>query len=197
MAAAAGVWLTGRILGGRLPGAAVRLPDDVERDELTVNPYSRPGEELKKINGIVIHYVGNPNTSAQANRDYFESLRLGTDDVYASAHLIVGLEGEVVECVPLTEEAYASNSRNDDTIGIEVCHPDETGRFSAVTYDRLVELTADLCGQLGLDPETDVIRHYDVSGKDCPKYYVENPEAWEQFRRDVSAALTAAQNEKK
>lgn len=38
--------------------------------------------------------------------------------------------------MPLTEVAYASNSRNDDTVSIEVCHPDETGEFSQVTYDR-------------------------------------------------------------
>ncbi|MCI2058163.1 MAG: N-acetylmuramoyl-L-alanine amidase [Oscillibacter sp.] len=169
------------------PGAGVELPDYVEQDLLTVNPWSRPGTELQKIRGIVIHYVGNPGTTARANRNYFESLKDGKDQVYASAHFIVGLEGEVIQCIPLSEEAYASNSRNGDTIAVEVCHPDESGRFSDVTYRRTVELTADLCREFRLDPETDVIRHYDVTGKNCPKYYVENPEEWAQFRRDVAA----------
>ena len=40
-----------------------------------------------------------------------------------------------------------------------------------------------------LDPQTDVIRHYDVSGKRCPLYYVENPEAWTAFLADVTAQL--------
>ena len=31
-----------------------------------------------------------------------------------------------------------------------------------------------------------VIRHYDVTGKECPLYYVRNPEAWEQFLTDLS-----------
>jgi N-acetylmuramoyl-L-alanine amidase len=178
----------------RLPGEDVELPDYVQEDLLSVNPYSRPGTELTKINGVVIHYVGNPGTTAEANRNYFESLAAGTDEVYASAHFIVGLEGEVIQCVPLTEESYASNSRNEDTVAIEVCHPDEAGEFSEVTYRRVVELTAWLCQEYGLEPETDVIRHYDVTGKECPKYYVENPEAWERLRADVADAVQAAKD---
>jgi N-acetylmuramoyl-L-alanine amidase len=105
----------------------------------------------------------------------------------------VGLEGEVIQCIPLTEISYASNDRNSDTISIEVCHPDETGEFSPVTYDRVVELTAWLCETFRLNPATDVIRHYDVTGKDCPKYYVENPAAWAQFLADVADAQARLQ----
>ena len=188
--------VVGVILSRGLPGEDIPVPDYVEKDYLTVNEFSRPGTPLEQINGVVIHYVGNPNTTAQANRNYFESLSAGTDGVYASSHFIVGLEGEVVQCIPLTEIAYASNSRNDDTVAIEVCHPDETGEFTPVTYDRLVELTAWLCVTFHLDPEEDVIRHYDVSGKLCPLYYVENPEAWETFLQDVTAAVETAGAEK-
>ena len=172
---------------------SIPVPDYVQEDLLTVNPYSRPGDELKTIRGVVIHYVGNPGTSAQANRNYFESLSAGTDEVYASSHFIVGLEGEVLQCVPLTEIAYASNSRNEDTVSIEVCHPDETGEFSAVTYGSVVKLTAWLCETFHLDPETDVIRHYDVTGKICPRYYVENEDAWAALKDDVAAQVAADQ----
>jgi len=54
-----------------------------------------------------------------------------------------------------------------------------------------VELTAWLCHTFDLDPETDVIRHYDVTEKLCPLYYVEHPEAWETLLCDVSDALDA------
>ena len=84
---------------------SIPVPDYVQQDLLSVNPYSRPGDELKSIRGVVIHYVGNPGTSAQANRNYFESLSAGTDGTYASSHFVVGLEGEVIQCVPLTEIA--------------------------------------------------------------------------------------------
>lgn len=169
-----------------LPGEGVALPEDVQQDLLPVNEWSRPGTPLEEIRGVVIHYVGNPGTTAQANRNYFASLASGEEGTYASSHFIVGLEGEVIQCIPLTEIAYASNTRNQDTIAIEVCHGDETGEFSDVTYWRVVELTAWLCHTFHLDPEEDVIRHYDVTGKLCPLYYVEHPEAWEDFLVDVA-----------
>ena len=34
-------------------------------------------------------------------------------------------------------------------------------------------------------PPDQVIRHYDVTGKICPKYYVEHEDAWKKFIRDV------------
>lgn len=170
-------------------GEGVAVPDYVEEDLLPVNQWSRPGITLERIEGVVIHYVGNPGTTAQANRNYFASLASGEEGTYASSHFIVGLEGEVVQCVPLTEIAYASNERNADTVSVEVCHPDETGKFSQTSYDRCVELTAWLCRTFRLDPAEDVIRHYDVTGKRCPLYYVEYPEAWEDFLTDVEAAM--------
>lgn len=186
--AGAGVWLWTAMTAP--PGAKVTVPDWVEQDNLTVNPYSRPGTPLRTIDGVVLHYVGNPGTTARANRNYFQSLAAGEEEVYASAHFVVGLEGEVIQCVPLGEIAYASNSRNADTVSVEVCHPDETGEFSAVSYEKAVELTAWLCREFDLDPATDVIRHYDVAGKICPRYYVENPAAWEAFLTDVTAAAS-------
>lgn len=183
------VWLLAANRG--LPGEDIEVPDYIQKDYLTVNEWSRPGTELEKINGVVIHYVGNPGTTAQANRNYFESLSSGQEGTYASSHFVIGLEGEVIQCIPLTEVAYASNGRNGDTVAIEVCHPDETGQFLPVTYGRCVELTAWLCREFRLDPEADVIRHYDVTGKCCPKYYVDNPEAWDTFRADVAAEMEA------
>ena len=184
---AAVVWVLLRDRGPQVED--VPVPEYVEKDYLTVNPYSRPGEPLEKINSVVIHYVGNPGTTAHANRNYFESLASGLENAYASSHFLVGLEGEVIQCVPLTEIAYASNTRNGDTVSIEVCHPDETGEFSPVTYQRTVELTAWLCREFRLDPSQDIIRHYDVTGKICPKYYVDNPEAWDGFRADVALEM--------
>lgn len=95
----------------------------------------------------------------------------------------------MLQCVPLTEIAYASKDRNGDTVAIEVCHPDETGEFSRETYRQVIELTAWLCHTFRLDPETAVIRHYDVTGKICPRYYVEHPEAWTQFLADTAEML--------
>ncbi len=34
--------------------------------------------------------------------------------------------------------------------------------------------------------EENVIRHYDVTEKICPKYFVEHEDAWEQFHNDLA-----------
>ena len=185
LAAGVGAWWLNR----GLPGEDLEVPDYVEKAYLPVNEWSRPGTPLEEINAVVLHYVGNPGTTAQANRNYFAGLASGADGVYASSHFVVGLEGEVIQCIPLTEVAYASNHRNGDTVAIEVCHPDETGEFSPETYGSVVELTAWLCREFRLDPDEDVIRHYDVTGKECPRYYVTHPEAWDALRADVAAEM--------
>ena len=46
----------------------------IEEMLLPVNEYSRPGTKLKKIKGIVVHYTGNPGTTAAQNRSYFAGL---------------------------------------------------------------------------------------------------------------------------
>ena len=165
--------------------AAIEMPDWVTQELLTVNPYSRPGTKLCSVNGIVVHYVGNPGTTAQENRDYFEGLKDGSG-TYASSHFVIGMDGEIIQCIPSTEISYASNDRNYDTLSIECCHPDESGQFTEATYQSLVNLTAWLCSHFDV-PVDGVIRHYDVTGKECPKYFVDHEDAWEQFRKDVAA----------
>ena len=164
-------------------GNPVELPDWIEEDLIPVNEYSRPGEPTDDITGIVIHYVGNPGTSAKANRSYFAGLAK-SGATYASSNFIVGLDGEVIECVPLGEIAYASNNRNHDTISIECCHPDETGEFTPETYESLLRLCRFLVELYDLEPES-IIRHYDVTGKICPKYYVEHEDAWARLVEDI------------
>lgn len=170
----------------------MRADVDASRPEidvqlLDINEYSRPEIESDGITGIVIHYTANPGSTAQENRDYFEGLK-DTHETSASSNFVVGLEGEIIQCVPTWEVAYASNERNKDTISIECCHPDETGKFTEETYQSMVQLTAWLCRKYSLTADT-VICHYDVTGKNCPKYFVENEEAWANFKEDVANAL--------
>ncbi len=168
--------------------ASITLPDYVKEDLLPVNEFSRCGDKLTQVNAVVIHYVGNPNTTAWQNRSYFENLAT-SGETSASSNLIVGLEGEALLCVPLDEVAYCSNDRNYDTVSIEFCHPAADGKPTQETYDTLVKLTAWLCDLYGLDAQEDVIRHYDVTGKQCPMYFVENEAEWTQFKADVAAAM--------
>lgn len=189
LVAAAGVYGLSQI--SRLPVfrkkidvAQIEIPRWIDQNLIEPNPNSRPQTPLEEVNGVVVHYVGNPGTTAQQNRSYFNSLAETHKD-YASSHFVVGLDGEIIQCVPLDEIAYCSNDRNHDTISIECCHPDDSGAFTQETYDALLKLTRWLCDTFGLDSSQDVIRHYDVTGKECPRYYVRNPQAWEQFIQDL------------
>lgn len=182
-------WLSGNYFE-RESDSIEEWKPDIDVQLLTVNPYSRPGIEVGKIKGIVLHYTANPGSSAQANRDYFEGLK-DTHLTKTSSNFVIGLDGEIIQCVPTWEMAYASNERNKDTVSIECCHPDESGEFSEETYASMVHLSAWLCMKFDLN-EKDLIRHYDITGKNCPKYFVENEKTWETFREDVGKALAKA-----
>lgn len=164
----------------------IMVPDWIERDLIPVNPYSRSGELLSSIDGIVVHYTANPGTTAKQNRNYFAGLADGSG-TSASSHFIIDTDGTILQCVPMSEIAYASNDRNRDTLSIECCHEDESGKFTKETYQSLVKLTAWLCDTYGLGTDQ-VIRHYDVTGKLCPKYYVEHEDKWDTLKKDIEKA---------
>ncbi|MEL3907957.1 MAG: peptidoglycan recognition family protein [Treponemataceae bacterium] len=172
---------------------------------LTPNSFSRPCKKLLSVKGIVIHWIGNAMTSALMNRNYFEGLkkqRASTNSRYASAHFIVGLEGEIIQCLPIDEWAYHVGSRqytdialrnlssypNNCTLGIEMCHPDWSGKFNSETLESAIKLTATLLKQFNLTPY-DVYRHYDITWKNCPRYFVENDSAFFDFRKEVERYL--------
>lgn len=166
----------------------------IEQAFITPNRYSRPQIPLKKVTKIAVHYAGNAGSTARNTRDYFESLKgqipdstgkwwLNKDGTfrtykgqklairYVSSHFVVGLDGEVIQCIPTDEWSYCTNQANGYSISIETCHPDSTGKFNDITETSLAELCAYLCKQFDLDPEKDIIRHYDVTGKQCPLYW--------------------------
>ncbi|MGN1102536.1 MAG: N-acetylmuramoyl-L-alanine amidase [Huintestinicola sp.] len=165
---------------------------------LTPNKYSRPGIKLERVTKIAVHYVGNPGSSAKNNRNYFENLK-DTHERYVSAHFVIGLEGEIIQCIPLDEWSYCTNQANGYSISIECCHPDSTGKFNKATEDSLAELCAFLCRKFGLAAD-DIIRHYDVTGKRCPLWYVSHPEDFaafkERVRKAVSGTSAAAEGDK-
>ena len=159
--------------------AATSAPDWVDQQIIKVDGDSRRGVMLEGVRNIVIHYVGNPGTTAQQNRDYYASR---SSDV--SSHFVIGLKGEIIQCIPLHEKSSASNHRNKDTISIEVCHPDESGKFTDASYQSLIKLTAWLLDVCDLNSD-DVIRHYDITGKQCPLYYVTHEDAWKVFLKEI------------
>ena len=126
--------------------------------------------------GIILHYIGNPGTTARQNASYFAHVNSQT-----SVHYIVD-EEEIIEIIPPEEKSYGTSSRrhNESFIQIEMCHPDESGKVSNATLTNVVWLCRKLMGRYGI---TEIIRHYDVTGKRCPLWYVEHPEEWEALKR--------------
>lgn len=165
-----------------LQGVAAMYPNlPISEQFLTVNEFSRPGLSLTDTpQYIVIHYTANPGSTAQNNRDYFENLK-DTQQTYASAQFVIGLEGEIIQCVPCDEMSYCSNSLNEICISIEMCHPDEWGNFNDATYNNCVYLVAHLMNYYHMDMDQ-LIRHYDVTGKNCPRYFVEHEDRWDMFK---------------
>lgn len=156
-----------------------QVPEWIDQQIIQVDGVSRNGKSLDSVKDIVVHYVGNPGSTAQGNHDFYASSQSSV-----SSHFVVGLKGEIIQCIPLNEMSAASNWRNNDTISIEVCHPDDTGKFSKKTYQSLVKLTSWLLEECDLK-EKHIIRHYDITGKECPRYYVKNQDKWEKFKDDV------------
>lgn len=161
---------------------------------LTPNKYSRPQIPLKEVKKIAVHYVGNPNTSALSNRNYFENCKEGGR--YVSSHYIVGLIGEVIQCIPLNEWSYCTNQANGYTISIETCHPKSDGVFNDSTYISLCELCAMLLKKYNLTTD-DLIRHYDVTQKQCPLHWSPTKyqsqavatARWNRFKQDVQTVM--------
>lgn len=117
---------------------------------------------------VTIHWIGPfPGQTPEQVRNYWISSK-----GEASAHFIIKDE-ECLQCWPLEKAAWHAGCRpgNYTSIGIEVVPEDTDGRFSDKSITTLKEL---------LDryfPNRPLVRHYDWTGKDCPKFYVDR-EHW-------------------
>ncbi len=188
---------------------------------LTPNPYSRCGMKMDRPRGLVFHYLGKAGQSATECWGYFESLKNQTPDEQgkvprkASAHFIIDFDGSVLQLMPVPDpttgrfgevafhagpQAYtlpAARERfgdwpNATLIGIEMCHLNWDGRFMSSTLGAARELGARLCEMYDLDPESEVVRHYDITRKYCPKWYVDHPEDWTGFQKAIKKRMLAS-----
>lgn len=144
------------------------------------------------VSFLVIHYVGALG-GAEANAKYYGS----TPGIGASAHYFVGHASEGAAVYQSVDEGDTAwhcgrsdgkyvhpSCRNANSIGIEMCcHQDRAGRwyFDPETVDRTVELAREIMARHGI-PVGNVVRHCDVTGKNCPAPFVEDPVAWAAFQ---------------
>jgi len=174
---------------------------EVKQRLLTLNPWSHPGTPIGKIRGLVLHWTENAGKDALYNWRFFESRKAGNLG-YGSAHFIVDLNGAVYCIIPTTEVAYHAGPTaatlpearklygsypNGHLIGIELTHPDWSGRPSDATWSAAVELCAILCAANGLPPEA-ITTHHAIVGKLCPKWFIDHPAELQRFREEVREA---------
>ena len=156
---------------------------------------------------IVIHYFGALGT-AKSVSEYFK-----TPGIQASAHYALDEGDTIYRCVRDKDIAWHCGAnkykhpecRNSNSIGIEarpskinrkrVMASDTDWYFEPKVVDNLVWLTKKLMAQYNI-PADHVIRHYDVTGKLCPRpwccadmnvYYKTSGDAqWEEFKKRIS-----------
>lgn len=142
----------------------------------------------RDIEYIVIHYTGNNKDTALNNVKYFNRTITKT-----SAHYFIDKEGNICKSVNINRIAWSvgglykkvplyTKARNDNTISIELCDIVNSG-VSAKQKKALKKLIKALYKKCPCIK--DIIRHYDVNGKNCPAYYVANPDKWDKLKKEV------------
>ena len=159
------------------------------------------GQRTEKIRYIVIHYTGSEGT-ARDNVNYFNNGNRG-----ASAHYFVDRSGEIREyCDPAKYYAWHCGGSlesghhplhgkctNRNSIGIEICthYAGSAWAFTSAAVNAAVELTKYLMDRYGVPAER-VCRHYDVTGKACPRVPGWGPVGgsgeWNKFKARLGGA---------
>ena len=162
----------------------------------------------RKIDYIVIHYTAG-TTSKKGSALNTVLYTFNNPKTGGSAHYVVD-NIEVVQCVEDRNTAWHcgttgkykhSKCRNSNSLGIEICSnhnsfkgydltpaSDKGWYFTEDALNLSAELTANLMVKYNLSLDR-VIRHYDVTGKDCPSPMVDanknGPDNWIKFKEKV------------
>ena len=161
--------------------------------------YSAKKRSKKDVKFIVIHYTGNKLDTAEANGNFFKN----GNTREAGAHFFVDQYGTIVKSINLDRTAWAVG-------GSKYANCSETGGgklYSVATNQNSVSI--ELCDIVDKEPSddqvkavaetikyirkycpnaTNVIRHFDVTGKPCPKSMM-TEEAWNKFQLRLLYAI--------
>ena len=144
------------------------------------------------IKYIVIHYTANDGDTDEGNGNYFANNIVG-----ASAHYFVD-DDSITRSVPDDYIAWAvggskykytkggtfyGKCTNTNSISVELCDTKKNGvyDFTEATIKNAADLVKLLMKKYNV-PVEKVIRHYDVTGKVCPKPFVDDEKAWKEFK---------------
>ena len=138
------------------------------------------------IKYVVIHYTANNGDTAQNNCKYFNS-----PNRKASAHYFVGSDGVFQSVQDIHTAWHCGGSsykhkycRNANSIGVEMCSKiDGNGKYyiENSVIDNAIDLTKYLMDKYNI-LSSNVVRHYDVTGKACPEPFVRDENIWKNFK---------------
>ena len=158
---------------------------------------------LSDIKFIVVHYTGNDGDTDENNGNYFKR-----NIVKASAHYFVD-DDSITQSVPDDYVAYSvggsrysnykttggaslyGKATNANTLNIELCDDVKNGKVypSAGCIANAIELVKAKMKQYNI-PASNVIRHFDVTGKACPAYWSGNAEKNALWQTEFKNRLT-------
>lgn len=151
----------------------------------------------KKVKAIVIHGTGNKGDTAMNNMIFFST----GNTREAGAHFFVDRKGTICKSIPMDAIAFAVGDKlksaegaatfygmfnNENTVSIELC--DITDKNPSKEQ---IAATKWLIGyiQKYCPNATKIVRHYDISGKQCPWYLAGSAEAdkrWTKLLKQIS-----------
>lgn len=167
--------------------------------------YGQPRSTFQ-IKYIVIHYTANDGDKAWNNAKYFQTHA----NLKASAHYFVD-DNTVYQSVEDNYIAYSvggnkwadcsktgggkfyNKATNSNTLNIELCDTVRNGAIypTQATINLAIELTQMLMKKYDI-PAENVIRHFDVNGKHCPAYWMDNTKWAREFHSKL--VVPVAQN---
>lgn len=155
---------------------------DYKIQHIPISPNTRSGAKAA-MSTITIHSTANPKSTAENERNWLVN---PTNNRVASWHIAVDENG-AVEAIPLNEKAWHASSTkgNNTSIGIEIC---ESGNRQK-TVENTIRLVAKMLHERHWTV-AQLRRHYDWSGKICPRIFSANNWAeWAKFKNDVNTEL--------
>ena len=170
--------------------------------QLQKGKHTRSGIAMPNVFGIVVHWLGNAGQGPGGLIRYFDSIR-DNGPRFASYHYVIDFDGNVVCLIPEDEVAWHAGPSDKTnpvirdvlprlpnwcTVGVAICHKEWTGQPTAKTESSLVALCVDVCNRHHLTSNR-VFRHNDITGKVCPRWYVDNPDRWLALRGEIAKHL--------
>lgn len=168
-------------------------------EKLLDNKLVRPGIKKADKKYIVIHYTANTGKGANAlaNRNYWNNI--SKPALAASAEYVVD-DKTILRAIPDDEVAYHVGAKvytalgnkiikeckvktpNFVCIGIEICVNSDGDFYKTIANTK--DLVKSLMNKYSI-PVENVVRHFDITGKNCPAFYVSDETKWEAFKKDL------------